>query len=148
LCFSVNNNSRALTKSWPLRVITALVEHRERQKEMRAKAGARWTEHGLVFTTRYGSALDSADVRRDFRASISGAASLVASEWTPRELRHSFVSLLSDQGVPIEEISRLVGHKNTATTELVYRKQIRPVVQSGATAMDIIFGTSRSGERD
>jgi integrase len=61
-------------------------------------------------------------------------------EWTPRELRHSFVSLLSDSGTPIEEISRLIGHKSTAVTELVYRKQIRPVVQSGADAMDRIFG--------
>lgn len=136
------------TLALPQRVITALVEHQERQKEMKAKAGDRWTDHGLVFTTRYGSALDSADVRRDFRTSISGAIGLVASEWTPRELRHSFVSLLSDQGVPIEEISRLVGHKNTTTTELVYRKQIRPVVQAGATAMDVIFGAGTGSHAD
>ncbi|HUR04627.1 MAG TPA: tyrosine-type recombinase/integrase, partial [Nonomuraea sp.] len=60
-------------------------------------------------------------------------------EWTPRELRHSFVSLLSDQGIPLDEISRLVGHRSTAVTELVYRMQIRPVLQGGATAMDRIF---------
>ena len=28
-----------------------------------------------------------------------------AADWTPRELRHSFVSLLSDSGIPLEEIS-------------------------------------------
>lgn len=37
---------------------------------------------------------------------------------------------------PLEEISRLVGHSSTAVTELVYRKQIRPVLQAGATVMD------------
>jgi integrase len=42
-------------------------------------------------------------------------------------------------GVPLEEISRLVGHSSTAVTELVYRKQIRPVLQQGATAMDRLF---------
>lgn len=57
----------------------------------------------------------------------------------PRELRHSFVSLLSDDGMPIEQISRLVGHSGTSVTELVYRHQIRPVVEDGATAMDRIF---------
>ncbi|MDT4908695.1 MAG: hypothetical protein QOI69_1936, partial [Pseudonocardiales bacterium] len=62
-------------------------------------------------------------------------------EWTPRELRHSFVSLLSDHGLPLEEISRLVGHSSTSVTEAVYRKQIRPVLQSGAVAMDRIFST-------
>ncbi|MEW1838988.1 hypothetical protein AB0392_13620 [Nonomuraea angiospora] len=51
------------------------------------------------------------------------------------------MSLLSDQGIPLEEISRPVGHGSTAVTELVYRKQIRPVLQEGAMAMDRIFKT-------
>jgi len=42
--------------------------------------------------------------------------------------------------MPLEEISRLVGHQSTVVTELVYRKQIRPVMQTGAAAMDRIFG--------
>ena len=48
-------------------------------------------------------------------------------------------SLLSDGGVPIEKIARLVGHSSTSTTERVYRHQIRPVVQSGAEVMDRLF---------
>jgi site-specific recombinase XerC len=66
-------------------------------------------------------------------------AGLVAKDWTPRELRHSFVSLLSDNGMSIEKISRLMGHNGTTVTELVYRHQIRPVVEHGAEAMDQIF---------
>jgi hypothetical protein len=58
------------------------------------------------------------------------------------------VSLLSDSGVPLEEISRLVGHSSTTVTELVYRHQIRPVVQTGASAMDVIFGEKRRREGD
>lgn len=50
------------------------------------------------------------------------------------------MSILSDNGLLLEEISRLVGHSSTAVAEEVYRKQIRPVIQSGATAMDGIFG--------
>jgi integrase len=67
------------------------------------------------------------------------AAGLDPHEWTPRELRHSVVSLLSDTGVPIEQISRLVGHSGNTTTETIYRKQIRPVLVRGADAMDLIF---------
>ena len=55
--------------------------------------------------------------------------------------RHCFVSLLSDDGMPIEQISRLVGHSGTSVTELVYRKQIRPVVEDGAGTMDRLFPT-------
>jgi hypothetical protein len=41
--------------------------------------------------------------------------------------------------VPIENISRLVGHSGRAVTELVYRFQICPVLGDGATAMNEIF---------
>jgi hypothetical protein len=41
--------------------------------------------------------------------------------------------------VPIEHISRLVGHSSTTTTETIYRKQIRPVIVHGADVMDRIF---------
>jgi integrase len=55
-------------------------------------------------------------------------------------LRHSFVSLLSANGVPIEAIARLVGHAGTAVTEAVYRKELRPVLTVGGDVMDRIFG--------
>ena len=60
------------------------------------------------------------NVRRDFRRALALVPGLNPSEWTPRELRHSFVSLLSDAGVPLEQISQLVGHSGTTVTELVY----------------------------
>ena len=41
--------------------------------------------------------------------------------------------------MPLEDISRLVGHAGTIVTEKVYRKQIRPVLLAGAEAMDGIF---------
>jgi integrase len=40
--------------------------------------------------------------------------------------------------VPIEHISRLVGHSSTTMTETIYRKQIRPVIVHGADVMDRI----------
>ncbi len=112
---------------------------------MRVEAGPKWIDMGLVFTTRIGTPLDAADVRRDFRTAIRGAPGVDADAWTPRELRHSFVSLLSDSGVPIEEISRLVGHRSTLVTETVYRKQLRPIIQSGATVMDRLFANNAKG---
>jgi integrase len=97
----------------------------------------------LVFVSTAGTPLDAHNVRRAFRKIVS-AAGLVGREWTPRELRHSFVSLLSDDGMPIEQISRLVGHTNTTVTETVYRLQIRPVLIEGAEAMDRIFASGRT----
>ncbi|MFI7641320.1 AAA family ATPase [Nonomuraea sp. NPDC049400] len=92
-----------------------------------------------VFGTRNETAMTAENVRRDLRIALKSAEGINPAEWTPRELRHSFVSLLSAHDVPIEHISRLVGHTNTLVTEMVYRKQIRPVMQEGATVMDEIF---------
>jgi integrase len=95
-------------------------------------------EGDLVSSSSVGTALDAANVRRAFRRVVA-AAGLEATEWTPRELRHSFVSLLSISGMPIEDIAHLVGHANTRVTELVYRKELRPVLTRGARAMDALF---------
>ena len=122
----------------PQRAIDALTAHRTAQDTADQAAGKRWQDHGLVFPTRYGTPQDDANVRRDFRRVIA-AAGLAATEWTPRELRHSFVLLLSEDGMSIERISRLVGPSGTSVTELIYRKQIRPVVESGAVTMDRLF---------
>jgi hypothetical protein len=51
--------------------------------------------------------------------------------------------------VPLEEISRLVGHSGTTVTELVYRHELKPVIQTGATVMDQLFtprGVARGGK--
>jgi integrase len=122
--------------------VRALVSQRTQQDAQRRSVGKQWHETGLVFTTRLGTAMDAANVRRDFRRALASVPSLNPEEWTPRELRHSFVSLLSDAGVPIEDVSRLVGHSSISVTELVYRHQIRPVIQRGATIMDRLFGSS------
>jgi integrase len=127
------------TLALPKRCVDALRDHQAQQEREREGAGASWQEHGLVFASTAGTPLDPSHVRRDFRKAIRTADGVDAKAWTPRELRHSCVSLLSDNGLSLEEISRLVGHSSTAVTEAVYRLQIRPVLQGGAVAMDRIF---------
>ena len=46
---------------------------------------------------------------------------------------------MSDANVPVEVISRLVGHRSTTVTETGYRKQLRPVIEGGANVVDRIF---------
>lgn len=99
---------------------------------------ARWPDNDLVFTTQLGTPLDAANVRRAFRH-VAEHAGLLLEEWTPQELRHSFVSLQSSAGISIEDIAHLVGHMNTRTTEKVYRKELLPVLRRGAKMMDDLF---------
>lgn len=48
--------------------------------------------------------------------------------------------MMSHRGVPVEEIARLAGHSSTRTTEVIYRRELRPVITTGAEVMDQIFG--------
>ncbi len=122
----------------PSIAVKAINTHRVMQARERLAAAELWQDNDLVFCTSNGTPLDRHNVLRDLRRTI-GKAGLNENEWTARELRHTFVSLLSDHGVSIEEISLLVGHDGTDTTERVYRHQLRPVRRSAAKAMDEIL---------
>jgi integrase len=74
----------------PQRCVDALRRHRDHSPHPPPDA--------LVFATANGTALDTHNVRRSFHRMIA-AADLNRTAWTPRELRHSFVSLLSASGV-------------------------------------------------
>lgn len=127
----------------PVWCVVALADLWRHQSIARERAAENWQGLGLVFATRTGGPLSAGNVRREFRRVIVKAG-LVGKDWTPREMRHSFVSVLSAHGVAVEEIARLVGHEGGSTvTEKVYRLEIRPVMQSGAVVMDRTF-TKRS----
>jgi integrase len=128
------------TLGLPQLAAEALNALRETQLRERALAGERWQDSGLVFTTHLGAALDAGNVRKMFKRVCKEVG--IGDGWTPRELRTSFVSLMSHSGVSIEEIARLVGHASTRTTEVVYRRELRPVITTGAEIMDEVFGAS------
>lgn len=128
------------TLALPALCLHALRSHRDWQNGAKQRAGKRWQETGLVFTATVGTALDAANVRRSLRRTAK-AAGLDPNRWTPRELRHSFVSIASALGLTLEQIADLVGHAGTRVTEAVYRHQLRPVLLSGAEVMNRMFGT-------
>ncbi|MGW1705852.1 site-specific integrase [Streptomyces sp. NPDC002206] len=123
----------------PQQAATVLQGYKARQEDACTAVGALWTDKRLVFPTADGEQRSSLNVRRNFRALLKEAGFENPQNWTTRELRTSFVSLLSDHGIPIEVIARVVGHSGTNITERVYRKQLRPVISEGAEAMDNIF---------
>ena len=135
------------TLALPRKCVEALREHQVRQAEDRLAAGPLWQDHGLVFASAVGTPMDDHNVRRMFRAITEDAG--LGTGWVPREMRHTFVSLLSARGVPVEAIALLAGHNQTATTELVYRHQIVPALTLGAgdgpdlRLADPIFGVTR-----
>jgi len=91
------------TLQLPQTAAEALRHHEVWQASEKLAAGELWKDHGLVFTTTIGTRLGAGNVRRQFKAICAAAG--IGSSWAPRELRTSFVSLLSASGVPVEEIA-------------------------------------------
>jgi integrase len=81
------------TLKLPQRCVAALLFHRELQERQRQLAGSAWQDHSLVFASAKGTPRNRNNVLRSFQA-IVAKTTLTATDWTPREMRHSFVSLL------------------------------------------------------
>ena len=113
----------------PQRCVDALRLHRDRQDQLRKRAGDRWHDDDLVFASGVGTELLAGNVHRSFRVILT-AAGLDPFDWTPRELRHSFVSLMSDAGVPIEKCLPGRPDRDHHDGDRL-PQQIRPVVMGG-----------------
>jgi integrase len=134
------------TLALPRRCVDALREHRRLQAVDRLRAGELWQDHVLVFASTVGTPLSANNVIRAFQGLTEKAG--LGKGWAPREMRHTFVSVLSAKGVPVESIALLAGHDRTSTTELVYRHELRPALTQGAEVMDRIFGLPAPGQTD
>jgi integrase len=121
----------------PQRAITALRTHRMRQATERLTAGEDWQDHGLVFCHPDGQSYTRDALNWRF-GQMTRRAGL--GHWHAHEARHTAVSIMSTNGVPIQDISDTMGHKSTHVTEAVYRHVIVPAICGGATVMDDVFG--------
>ena len=125
------------TIALPSYVVTILTAYRVKDQMEREDTGRAREAVTYVFATANNTVRDAANVRRDLRKVIATAQ--VPGSWAPRELRHTFVSLMSDQGADEELIADLVGHARTSTTRTIYRHQLRPVITKGAELLDKAF---------
>jgi len=121
----------------PRRAIAALTAHRRRQAAERLAAGAAWHDNNLVFCHEDGRMYSSKALNWRFSKMTRRAG---IGHWHAHEGRHTAVSIMSSNGVPLQEISDTVGHKSTHVTETVYRHVIVPAIRGGASVMDAVFG--------
>ncbi len=129
------NSKRSLVL--PRRAVTALVAHRKRQAAERLAAGSAWHDDNLVFCHEDGHMYSKDELNWRFGKMTRRAG---IGHWHAHEGRHTAVSIMSSNGVPIQEISDTVGHKSTHVTETVYRHVIVPAIRGGANVMDTVFG--------
>ncbi|MHB8440259.1 MAG: tyrosine-type recombinase/integrase [Acidimicrobiales bacterium] len=129
----------------PQLVKESLQAHQLRQRAEIHSTTRTWQDNDLVFPTRNGTPYDRWAMRRQF-VGITRAAGI--GDWQLKELRHSFVSLMSAHGIPIESIADLVGHRNARITGEIYRHRVHPTVGAARGVMDSLFSPGPSQDRD
>jgi integrase len=125
----------------PKRAADALRAHKKRQAAERLAAGEAWQDHNLVFCREDGNTRDALNWRFGRVTRRAGIG-----HWHAHEGRHTAVSIMSHNGVPIQDITDTVGHKSTHVTETVYRHVIAPAIRGGASVMDDVFGNGEAAE--
>jgi integrase len=120
----------------PKRAVYALTKHKKRQAAERLAAGAAWYDTSFVFCHEDGHPYTNDALNWRFSKMTKRAG---IGHWHAHEGRHTAVSIMSHNGVPIQDISDTVGHKSTHVTEAVYRHVIVPAIRGGATVMDRVF---------
>ncbi len=94
-----------------------LRQHRAHQNSERLRAGPRWNEAGLAFTTAGGDVLDPAYVTKHFNR-------LVVRHGLPKlrlhDLRHLSATIGLEAGESLKEVSARLGHSSMAFTGDVY----------------------------
>jgi integrase len=92
----------------PRRAIVALRAHKARQAREREAAGAAWHDNNLVFCYENGEPYTSDALNWRFSQMTKKVG---IGHWHAHEGRHTAVSIMSSNGVPIQDISDTVGHK-------------------------------------
>jgi integrase len=102
--------------------------HRKRQLEERLKAGPKWKNTGLIFTTRWGTWIHPNNVSGYLRKDLAAAG-------LPRvrfhDLRHSLATIMAADGAHVAVIAGMLAHANPTTTLSTYTHFV-PGMQSMA----------------
>ncbi len=115
-------------------LVAALRRHREEMHLL-----GLYDDEGFVFSTRNGTPMSMSNLRRAFRQLCERAG--LGSHWTTYELRHSFVSLVSDQLDDLVKVADLAGNVDTRTTE-GYRHSVRPSLPHAIAAWERLLERS------
>jgi len=117
--------------------VALLREHRAKWREHRVWLGAAWqgAKDGYVFPNSLGDQLGHATVEHAWRV-------LLAKEALPvirfHDLRHTAASLMLLAGVPVAEVSRMLGHSSPHITYKIYAHSIPSAQHQAVAAMERI----------
>jgi integrase len=125
----------------PQTLLEALRTYKARQSEKRLQVGETYQDHDLLFCTALGTPLDRGNVvKREF-SPVLRQAGLRRIRF--HDLRHTFATLLIDQGESPKYIQAQLGHASIQVTMDRYGHLLPDVHQQAAQRLEeSLFGSS------
>jgi integrase len=121
----------------PTSLLDALARHRHAQELERTAAGARWTESGIVFVSMVGTPLDARDVLSIWHHLLDDAG---LERRAFQVSRHTAISLLIAEGVPLKVVQEVAGHSQLSTTADIYGHLYPEAFAEAADALERALG--------
>jgi integrase len=98
-------------------MLEQLMAHRKRQELAKTFAGIRWQENDLIFPTTIGTPLDHKRVTTEFKGLLQKAG---LPDMRFHDLRHTSISLLLENGIPLNTVQKRAGHSKASVTADIY----------------------------
>lgn len=159
-----DGSGRLIPLTTPVREALRMQRDRQRIERSAAEKAETWLtvewpdgeEYELVFRTPVGAPVDGTSLTKRWRRLIAvvnaemreahqaaggdpdDAPQIPSVRW--HDLRHTFATMLIDQGVALELVSELLGHTNLNTTAKIYGHPGEDVKRQAIATLDTLLG--------
>ena len=123
-------------------LVEALKRQQLRQKKAKLACGSAWVETDAIFTSSVGTRLYPSNVHKRFKKLTE---KLGLRYVRIHDLRHTVANLLLDDEVPLECVSRLLGHSSLSITMDIYARNVQSVADRGARGMAELYEKNQVG---
>jgi integrase len=120
-------------------LVDSLRRQKVRQNTAKLAAGSAWVETNAVFTSSVGTRLYPSNVHKQYKKLTKD---LGLRYVRIHDLRHTVAHLLLDDEVPLESVSRLLGHSSLSITMDIYAQNVQSVADRGARGMSDLYEQS------
>lgn len=117
-------------------LVTSIRSHRRRQNEDRLVAGVAWQDEDFVFTTTVGTPTDPRNFERKWKNLCAKAG---VPNYNFHTTRHTAATTMLNAGVPLESITKVLGHSSVATTADLYAKPSAETIRDAVALGSAMF---------
>ena len=110
-----------------------LLAHQQHVKDLRDLKGDQWKENNLIFPTQVGTPLTQGNMNKKFKQIL---ADCNLKNIRFHDLRHTAASIMINAGIPIIQVSHMLGHSSVSITLDTYSHLIPSMHTTTADQID------------